>query len=82
MSRVCYVSEEIQVNAKLLSLPTSRNSSNTKTLLSNRYGAVWARNIPSNTLAGIYRISAGLVLPRLAAYDEVCSGGMRVKEVK
>jgi len=69
MSRVCSVSEEMQVNAKLLSLPTSRNSSNTKTLLSNRYGAVWARYGPSNTLAGINRISSGLVLPRLVAYD-------------
>jgi hypothetical protein len=82
MSRVNSVSEEMWVNAKLLSLPSSRNSSNTKTLLSNRYGAVWARNIPSNTWADTNRIHSSLLLPRLVAYDEVCSGGMRVKEVK
>jgi len=69
MKRTRSISEEMQVNAKLLSLPTSRNSSNTKTLLSNRYGAVWARYVPSNTLAGTYRISSGLVPPRLAAQD-------------
>lgn len=77
------VLEETQMDAKLLSLPSSRNSSNTKTLLSNRYGAVRARNIPSNTWADTYRIHSSLLLPRLVAYDVMyVQVGLGVKEVK